>query len=369
MNKSTTDLDVRRILIFLLGSLGDTLVALPALHLVAQRFPDAQRHVLTNFSVSEKAAPMSGLLDGTGLVHDYIRFPPRSRNPHHLLKLVATIRRWNPDLLVYMHEPRSKAVALRDGAFFRACGIRRTIGIPYTENFHTPVFDAQFGRYEHRSEYLARILNQLGDARLTERSSWNLALSDIERDNARAALMPLHGCKGVLTASIGSKVDVKDWGDDNWKSLLRLLSTNLPGWGLAMIGAPSERARSEALLAAWQGKNVNLCGSVTLRECGAVLALSNVYIGHDSGPMHFAAVVGTPCVAIFSARNYPGEWFPYGDGHTVFYNQTECFGCRLDNCVQFGKKCIMSIGAQDVADAVVKRALASSRRNSEPHLV
>ena len=44
-----------------------------------------------------------------------------------------------------------------------------------------------------------------------------------------------------------------------------------------------------------------------------------VYLGHDSGPMHLAAAVGTPCVCVFSRHNLPGWWFPPGKRHSIFY--------------------------------------------------
>ena len=59
----------QRIVVYRLGSLGDTVVALPCLHRVAQAFPDAERIVLTNFPVSSKAAPLEAILGGSGLVH------------------------------------------------------------------------------------------------------------------------------------------------------------------------------------------------------------------------------------------------------------------------------------------------------------
>jgi ADP-heptose:LPS heptosyltransferase len=77
------------------------------------------------------------------------------------------------------------------------------------------------------------------------------------------------------------------------------------------------------------------------------------FIGHDSGPMHLAAAVGTPCAAVFSARNLPGIWFPYGSGHTVFYNKTDCAGCRLNVCVEFKKKCIAAVTVREVSAAVI----------------
>jgi ADP-heptose:LPS heptosyltransferase len=35
--------------------------------------------------------------------------------------------------------------------------------------------------------------------------------------------------------------------------------------------------------------------------------------------MHLAAAVGTRCIAVFSRHNLPGQWFPFGGGHRVFY--------------------------------------------------
>ncbi|HWY26256.1 MAG TPA: hypothetical protein VNX47_15130, partial [Nevskia sp.] len=97
---------IRRVLIFRLGSLGDNVVALPAFHLVARRFPQAERRVLTNFGLSGKAAPMSDLFDGSGLVHGYFPYPLRTLDWRAQLGLIRQIRRWKPDLLIHMHEPR-----------------------------------------------------------------------------------------------------------------------------------------------------------------------------------------------------------------------------------------------------------------------
>ena len=70
--------------------------------------------------------------------------------------------------------------------------------------------------------------------------------------------------------------------------------------------------------------------------------------GHDSGPMHLAAAVDTPCVAIFSSRNYLGEWFPQGTGHRVLYHPIECQGCRLDVCEDRARACMNSIAVDEV---------------------
>lgn len=60
-----------RVLIFRPGSVGDTMVCLPCFHLIARRFPNAERRVLTNSPVSKVSVSVKSILDGTGLVDDY----------------------------------------------------------------------------------------------------------------------------------------------------------------------------------------------------------------------------------------------------------------------------------------------------------
>src|SRR5208337_5144036 len=123
----------------------------------------------------------------------------------------------------------------------------------------------------------------LGDARLEDSASWSLSLSDFELARARAELQPLRECSGIIAMSIGTKIDVNDWGDENWSALLADLGNKLPGWGVVALGAPLERERSAALLAQWPGKSLNLCGTLAVRESAAVLQAVQLFIGHDSG--------------------------------------------------------------------------------------
>lgn len=356
--------DAKRILIFLPGSLGDTLVALPSLRLIKQRFPNSERRVLTHYPISKKAAPMDELIAGTGLIHDYIRFPAGTRNWKAMQEIAADIRRWDADLLIHLHEPRGRRNALRDALFFAACGIFRQIGVPFARDLQEPQFLPAKQRYEQRAEYLARKLKVIGDARLDERSSWDLSIGVEENGKAESALTPLKACKGVIAMSIGAKAEVNDWGDDYWRSMLIAVSDKLQGWGMVALGAPVERARTGAVLESWRGPSLNLCGDLTVRESASVLQQSNLFVGHDSGPMHLAATMGTTCVAIFSSRNLPGQWFPYGEGHRVFYRDVDCRGCELLECTHFAKKCIRGIQPKDVADAIVRTMTLTLEPNS-----
>ena len=141
---------------------------------------------------------------------------------------------------------------------------------------------------------------------------------------------------------------MKDWGQDNWRALIEKLYQRYNDYGLILLGSKEEFEYSEKASLPWFGEKQNLCGMLTPRESAAVLKQASIFIGHDSGPMHLAASVGTRCVSIFSARDLPGIWFPYGVGHQVIYHKTDCFGCGLEVCKEKGKKCIASITANEI---------------------
>lgn len=343
--------EVKRVLIYRLGSLGDTLVALPALHLVAQAFPNAERRLLTNFPVNVKAPPAAAILEHTGLVHGYVRYAVGTRNPRELLALWWQLASWRPEVLVYLGPQRGVKVAQRDASFFRLCGIPRLIGIPLTDEMQTNQWQEQGQFFEPEAARLIRNLRQLGDTDLDSPESWDLHLTPEEHAKAASILTPAAGLP-ILAVSVGTKVQSKDWGIENWKALLNRLAATYPGYALALAGASEESEASEFAAESWRnaegGPVVNLCGKLTPRESAAAFQQSRILVGHDSGPMHLAAAVQTPCVAIFAARNKPRVWFPYGKQHRVIYHQTECWGCGLETCIVEKKRCLTSITVDEV---------------------
>jgi heptosyltransferase-3 len=345
----------KRVLIYRLGSLGDTIVALPALHLIARVFPDAQRRLLTNFPVNAKAPPAAAVLDGSGLIHGYFRYTAGTRSPRELLALWWQLLRWRPQVLVYMGPTRGIEAALRDAKFFRLCGIRRLIGVPVTEDMQQSRWDESQQALEPEAARLVRNLAELGDANLDAPASWDLRLTTAEHARATEVLAVTTGLP-IIAASVGTKVQSKDWGRDNWRALLNRLAALYPGSALALCGAPEESEASEFAADGWRKNSsspvVNLCGVLTPRESAAVFAQARAFVGHDSGPMHLAAAVQTPCVAIFAARNKPRVWFPYGKQHRILYHQTNCWGCGLETCIVEQKKCLTSITVDEVVTEV-----------------
>jgi heptosyltransferase-3 len=358
----------RRVLIYRLGSMGDTVVSLPALYLIRRAFPGAERRLLTNFPVAAKAPPAAAILEHTGLVDGYFRYSVGTRSPRELFSLWWQLMRWRPEVLVHLGSShgvyagmeRGVKIARRDALFFRLCGIRRLIGVPLTEEMQQNLSQGMDGTsgyevLEPEAARLTRNIAELGNAHLEDAANWNLQLTEAEQARASDVLAEAGG-RRLVAVSLGTKVQANEWQPERWRELLARIAERYPGHALALTGAGVDAEASEFVAAGWrQGSGqvqgapaINLCGVLSPRESAAVFAKADVFLGHDSGPMHLAAAVQTPCVAIFSGRGRPRVWFPYGQRHRVLYHRVNCSGCHLNTCVVEQKKCIYSITVDEV---------------------
>jgi len=330
-------------------------VALPCFHLIARAFPQAERRLLTNFPVHAKAPAAAAVLGDSGLVHGYLRYNVGTRRVGELVRLAWEIRRFRPDLLVYLMPVRPLKNVRRDRLFFRAAGVRQIVGLPGAEELKHR-FDPETGLFESEASRLVRSIAALGDARIGERESWDLGLIAAEREAAAAALGAL-GQGPLIVCGPGTKMQAKDWGQENWRSLLARLAAEYPMHSLALIGAKEEAGIAEHAAQEWTGPKVNLCGLLTPRETAAVLAHANLFLGPYSGPMHLAASVGVSCAIAFSAAGLPGVWYPAGRQHQIVYHRTSCHGCKLETCVVEARRCLTSITVEEMA-AAASRAMS-----------
>lgn len=310
-----------KILIFRLGSIGDFVISLPCLHLVRKTYPEAEIGLLTNRPADARSLPASDILTGTGLVDVYFNYPGGTRAPLDLWRVRRVIRRFKPDCLIHLaprHEPFAVA---RDYAFFRLCGVGNIVAqlAPDLRRLRPPPRgEMQWEREAHR---LARVLAHIGTVDIERLENWNLRLTESEIGQADACLSALseRDCRGsgFIAISVGTKQAIKDWGPDNWRTVMKaLVRADL---GLVAVGAGQDVTVSQALLDLWPGPTLNLCGTIPPRVSAAVLRRAAVFLCHDSGPMHLASTVGTPCVAVFSRHNRPGEWYPIGSQHRILY--------------------------------------------------
>lgn len=310
---------MERIVIYRLGSLGDTIAALPCFHLIERSFPDAQRLVLTNVPVSRKAAPLEVILREGGFIHGAIPYPVGLRNPARVARLAGRLRRLNASTLVFLAASKgSVAATKRDVAFFRLCGFRRIIGAPLTDDLQFNREDAS-GDVERESARLARCMAELGTIDLDDRGWWDLRLTDDEQAAGTTALDTLERAP-FLAVNTGGKAAEKDWGEPRWAELLAAVSAARPDLGIVFVGAPDDSERAVSLAAAWSGgPTLDLCGKLSPRESAAALAHASLFVGHDSGPLHLADAVNTPAVGLFGDYNRPSMWHPSGPRTRVIH--------------------------------------------------
>src|SRR5438067_1845265 len=124
----------KRILVFRIGQLGDTIVALPAMWLVRKNYPDAHIALLCDRHPGKRHVIASDLLRGSKIFNEYLSYPVsesgeflRSRR---MASLLANIRRKHFDTLVYLAPTnRTAEQVARDRRFFSLAGIRNFIGM------------------------------------------------------------------------------------------------------------------------------------------------------------------------------------------------------------------------------------------------
>ncbi|HKR26498.1 MAG TPA: glycosyltransferase family 9 protein, partial [Acidobacteriaceae bacterium] len=267
--------NVRRVLIYRLGSLGDTVVAVPALNLVERAFPRAQRILLTNMPTHSNAPAAYAVLEGSGLIHGFIDYPWKTRRLPELLRLWWNIVRFRPQVLIYLIQSRN--TEKRDQRFFRLCGVRRIIGIPDGSRADV-TYDPQQNIWEREASRLLRCVDDLGTADLEDLANWDLRLTPAEERKADEVLKPV-GDRPIIACGPGTKMQAKDWGQANWRALLTRLSRELSGHALVLVGAKEDAEAANVAAAEWAGPVLNLCGKLSPRETAGVLQHAELFLG------------------------------------------------------------------------------------------
>ncbi len=315
----------RRILLIKPSSLGDIVHALPVLAGLRTAYPRA--HIA--WLVGKAFAP---LLAGHPLLDEVIPFD-RQRFGRMLqsravgaefLRFVGDLRRRRFDLVIDLQG------LLRSGFLAWASGARQRVGFAaarelaaafYTQRVRCATRDMHA---VDKNLHLARTIGLPVDP-----PTFPLGLREEELAACRARL----GTAGVtqfIALLPGARWEAKRWRADRWAELLdRLHADGLPP--AVLLGAPDDRSYTDAILAACSAPVVNWVGQTSLRELSAALALADRVLCHDSGPMHIAAALGRPIVAIFGPTN-PVRTGPYCRAARVVALPPPCAPCYQRHC-------------------------------------
>jgi ADP-heptose:LPS heptosyltransferase len=329
-----------RILVYRIGSLGDTIVALPAFCAVRENFPNAFVALLNNAHEDSKRVMAQSVLPSEGLFDAWLTYPTGFSGTASLkerLKLLFELRSYKFDTLVYLAPRlRTRKQVKRDLFFFRLAGIQNFLGhhglpspLPQKEN------EKPLPLIEHEADHLLYRLSLSGlKTRASGEGSMDLRLSESELSKAQHWLEENCGealdQNRLVAIAPGSKWQSKVWPEINFEKLGERLIREFNLFPV-IFGGSEDRAGGERLIAKWK-RGANAAGALNVRESAAALSYCRLLVGNDTGTMHLAAAVKTSCVVAFAAQDWPGRWYPYGKGHIVLREAVQCEGCMLKVC-------------------------------------
>ncbi|HEY0051045.1 MAG TPA: glycosyltransferase family 9 protein [Pyrinomonadaceae bacterium] len=339
-----------KILVYRIGSIGDTLVALPSFWAIRNAFPQAHITYFTNGETSDPNDLIAKKVLPEGIFDEWLVYPNDFAKAS--AGLILKLRRKKFDSLFYlMTRNRGYYRVKRDVLFFRLAGIKKFFGVNYLlENLLTMAPEKPVKTVESELEYLLKSL-YFENLELPPIDSFkpNLKLTFDEIKKSRDWLES--NCpaawreKRLIAVMAGTNWSSKIWAEENYIEIVSRLIKEKNVFPV-VFGGKNDREQGDRFLEAWK-TGANAAGELGIRGDAGLLRECNLYLGTDTGTMHLAGSVGTPCVAVFAAIDYVGRWTPFGSGHRIFRERVECEGCFAPVCFN-RHKCLNLISPQSV---------------------
>jgi heptosyltransferase II len=185
----------------------------------------------------------------------------------------------------------------------------------------------------------------------TDRPSIEIDATKKERESARDLLeqegIP-HGTPFLALNAGAAYGSAKRWHEERFADVADMLAKEM-GLSVALIGSDGERPIAEQIRRRMKSRSAVLNGKTSLETLIGVLAESSLMITNDSGPMHIAAALGVPTVAVFGSTD-ERVTAPFGARTRVVKNPVECSPCLLREC-PIDHRCMNGVTVDDVCKA------------------
>jgi heptosyltransferase I len=331
--------DYRRILIIKPSSLGDIIHALPTLAALRDRFPSA--HIA--WLVKRQWAGVLERVDGLD------RIWPIEPGLKGWLHIVPSLRAESFDLIIDLQGLfRSGAMAWLTGCPTRIGFANGREGSPflYTQTVPVPTPDM------HAVDRYLLVAASL-DAAPKGFPEFRMRPVSTDRERVAELLKSVGLVPGApwIAMNVSARWDTKRWPYEYFAAVADALQEKRLT-ALALIGGLDDRALTQAVITRMQTTPIDLTGRTSPELLPALLASASLLLTNDSGPMHIAAAMGTPVVALFGPTS-PTRTGPYGSGHRVFTSGVPCSPCfsrTCKNAVQL--ECLTTIHPKTVVDAM-----------------
>jgi heptosyltransferase-3 len=324
--------EVRRALVIKLRHHGDVLLSSPVFSALKAHAP----HIEIDALVYADTAEMLTLHPAISQVHVIDRRWKKLgliKQAGAEWRLLQALRARRYDLVIHLTEhPRGAWLARFTGARWSVAPVIKQRGNFWQKAF-THFVTAPRNALRHTVERNLDALRRIGLYPATDER----ALALVPGREAEARVIMLLRERGVEAKQFihihpASRWHFKCWPTEKMAALIDLLHAE--GHRVVLTAAPdaAETAMIEAIQARLQQPAVTLGGQLSLKELAALTARAQLFIGVDSAPMHIAAAMGTPTVALFGPSG-DKEWGPWGVAQRIIASDSHpCRPCGIDGC-------------------------------------
>jgi lipopolysaccharide heptosyltransferase I len=331
---------MRRILLVRLGSLGDIVHSLPVAASLRESWPRVQIDWLVD-------ARQRAILDLVPVINRRIVVQPTARG---FFTAMSDLRRQQYDEALDLQGLWKSALLARGSGARRVIGFSREhlrergAGVFYTETC-----SAVAGPHViQKNLSILRTLG-LGPENLLVKFPITIPSSTVLEDVRRE--LRIRGDDRFAVINPGAAWSNKRWPPERFGRLAAEMATR-HGMRSAVLWGPGERSLAQAVVSASKGQAI-VTPETTLGDVLALARAADVMISGDTGPLHLAAAVGTPVVALFGPtdplRN--GPWSSHDIGLSRY---TNCV-CHYRRRCRRSTPCLFDIGVEDVLDAIEVR--------------
>jgi lipopolysaccharide heptosyltransferase II len=342
--------DRRKILVRTPNWIGDAVISLPALEALRARFPSSEIVLLSKPWVSEV------YWHSPGTPRQIIYDPQeKHRGRRGLNNLISDLKVEHFDLAVLVQNAFQAAwIAWRAGIPERVGYARDGRGPLLTGAVPVPPRSA----YGHEAYYYLQLLFRAGlierpePIRPLEEPRLTLREAELAWAAKRLQALRLDGPRFLIGIHPGASFGpAKRWPPERVAAFADRMIGELRA-DVLIFGSTAEAPLAEVIARAMKHTPTLLAGTTTLTQMLALMAHCQLVVTNDSGPMHLAAALGLPLVAVFGSTDERATG-PLSLHARVVKNPVECSPCGLRNCpIDF--RCLQSVTAEHVANAALE---------------
>jgi heptosyltransferase-1 len=336
----------RRVLIVLLGAIGDVVRALPLLGRIRMAWPDA--HIAWAVEPKSRA-----ILEHHRWLDEIIVYD-RAHAPWTFPPFLSRIRKARFDLVIDLQRH------LKSGVTSLVSGAAERFGFaaPNTKEFNY-LFSNHWIAPQPNMRLKLQQYQAFGDALGVAPTPIEFGLAATDDERARALEMLRDAPRPLLAVILGSSWPSRIYFPESTAEVIRRCASaegDCPALFPVLLGSPDETNLAAEVMRSLDGvPALNLAGRTSLRDLIAVFLESAVAMGPDSGPMHIAAAVGCPVVSLWGATAAERS-APWGFAELAISGAIPCHPCYLRQC-PIGRECMRRIAPEEVSNTV-RRAFA-----------